>query len=71
MLETQRALCAVSMLAPQKLIEVITALYHAFWVERKQIGKVDVFGPVLEAVLGKDSGGEILQKVYSGSLQAM
>ena len=67
-LETQRALCALSILAPERLAEAIAALYHAFFVEKRQIAKVEAFGPVLEAVLGKDLADKVLEKVCMKSL---
>lgn len=48
-LKTQRALCALSQISPDKVPDAITALYHAFWVEGQEISKPDV----IAAVLGK------------------
>ena len=63
-LATERALCAVSVKSPGKLIPTIEALYHSFWVQgNAKIGQVEGFTPVLESVLGKDGTQEILQAV--------
>ena len=52
-LHVQRALCAVHLLYPGKLVASFAALYRAFWVEgRGPIGEAEVFGPVLRGVLG-------------------
>ena len=53
----------MNILAPQKLTDTIAGLYHEFWVEGRPIGKIDEFGPVLENVLGKGLGKEVLEKV--------
>ena len=59
-LGAQRALCAVSLLHPEKLTACFEALYQAFWVEGQTISKAEVFGPVLLSVLGNDKGKEVL-----------
>lgn len=63
-LGTQRALCAITQKQPNKLVPIIEALYHSFWVQgNAQIGKPEGFGPVLESVLGKNGAQEILTAV--------
>ena len=57
--KTQRALCAVSQLSPEKVPDAIAALYHAFWVEGQQINQPDV----IEAVLGKAFGTAVAKSV--------
>ncbi len=64
-LNTQRALCAIEISHPEKLSDCFAALYQAFWVEGKTIGKPEVFGPVLNAVLGETDTKTILEKVGS------
>ena len=64
-LNTQRALCAIELSHPDKLTDCFAALYQAFWVEGKTIGKPEVFGPVLTQVLGEKDGKAILEKVGS------
>jgi 2-hydroxychromene-2-carboxylate isomerase len=61
-LNTQRALCAVELAHPEKLSDCFAALYQAFWVESKTIGKPEVFGPVLESVLGTEEGKKMVEK---------
>jgi 2-hydroxychromene-2-carboxylate isomerase len=63
-LATERALCAVSLKSPGKLVSTIEALYYSFWVQgNTKIGQVEGFSPVLESVFGKDGAQEILQVV--------
>lgn len=63
-LAVQRALCSVAQKAPSKLPSVIEALYHSLWIERNsKIGEPEVFVPVLEAILGKQTTQEILSAV--------
>ena len=63
-LAVQRALCAISQKAPEKLVPVIGALFHAVWVEGSTtIGEPDGFAPVLESVLGKQDTLEIMSAV--------
>lgn len=59
-LATQRALCAVSQLFPDKLAQTLEALFNVFWVEGNiNIGKSETFDPVLERVLGKDGRDQV------------
>lgn len=62
-INTQRALCALSMSNPSKLPDAFAALYHAFWVERVAIGKPEVFGPILAKVLGESAAKGVMEKV--------
>lgn len=61
-LNTQRALCAIEMKHPEKLSDCFAALYQAFWVEGKTIGKPEIFGPVLESVLGAEEGKKMAEQ---------
>jgi 2-hydroxychromene-2-carboxylate isomerase len=60
-LNTQRALCAIELSHPEKLSDCFAALYQAFWVEGKTIGKPEIFGPVLEGVLGEQEGRKMVE----------
>ncbi|KAI4127606.1 MAG: hypothetical protein LQ347_004530 [Umbilicaria vellea] len=60
---TQRALCALSQISPDKVPDAITALYHAYWVEGQQVNKPDV----IEAVLRKALSADVVKKVMEGS----
>lgn len=61
-LKTQRALCALSQISPDKVPDAITALYHAFWVEGQEINNPDV----IAAVLGKALNADVVKKVMEG-----
>lgn len=61
-LKTQRALCALSQISPDKVPDAITALYHAYWVEGQQVNKPDV----IEAVLRKALSADVVKKVMEG-----
>lgn len=60
--KTQRALCALSHISPEKVSDAITALYHAFWVEGQEINKPDV----IETVLGKAFSADVAKSVMEG-----
>lgn len=63
-LPVQRALCAISQQAPEKLAPVIGAIFHAVWVEgNTAVGEPDGFVPVIESVLGKQETQEIMSAV--------
>lgn len=65
-LGVQRALCALSQKAPEKLPSVMEALFQSMWVDRNsRIGEPEGFTPVLESVLGKGVTQEVLQAVSS------
>lgn len=59
---TQRALCFVQKEMSEKdLIKAFEALYYAFWVENKTIGKVEVIEKALGTVFEKDKVAKILE----------
>lgn len=63
-LGVQRALCALSQKAPEKLSSVMEALFQSMWIDRNsRIGEPEGFIPVFEGVLGKETTQEILQAV--------
>ena len=63
-LAVQRALCAVSQRTPEKLADVIGALFHAFWAEgNTTVGEPEGFAPILEGVLGKPETQEVIAAV--------
>jgi hypothetical protein len=62
-LNTQRALCAIEASQPDRIADCFTALYQAFWVEGKTIGKPEVFGPVLAKVIGEDGAKAAIEKM--------
>ena len=50
-LATQRALTALNMRSPEKLADTLSALYEAFWVDKKPVQCPEVVVPVLARVL--------------------
>ncbi|MCJ1247450.1 hypothetical protein MMC30_004664 [Trapelia coarctata] len=60
-LAPQRFVAAVSLVAPEKIEDVIAALYHAFFVELRPISKPDDFMPIVEPVLGKETAAKALE----------
>jgi len=58
----QRALVAVSLMAPEKLVDCIQALYRAFFVDLKSVSKAEDITPILERALGKELTEEVLAK---------
>ena len=58
-----RALCAVNVLAPEKLSDVIAALFHISFAERKPIDKPNDFLPVIAGVLGEKGAKDVAEKV--------
>jgi len=51
-LGVQRALTALTMVQPSALEDALSALYHAFWVERQAIQKPEVAVSILAKALG-------------------
>lgn len=53
----------MSLVAPEKIGDVIAPLYHALFVENKQISTPGEFIPIVEPVLGKETAAQALEKV--------
>lgn len=53
----------MNVLAPEKLSDVIAALYHVSFAERKPIDKPNDFLPVIAGILGEKGAKEIGEKV--------
>ncbi|KAE8147701.1 thioredoxin-like protein [Aspergillus avenaceus] len=67
-LATQRALSAISLKSPGKLIPTIEALYDSFWAQGNiKIGQLEGFSPVLEKVFGNSGAQEILKAMNQPS----
>lgn len=63
-LGVQRALCAVSQRYPELLVPAIASLYYAFWADgNSKVIQPEIFGPILEKVLGKERTHEIVKDV--------
>ncbi|GAB7358250.1 hypothetical protein MBLNU230_g0401t1 [Neophaeotheca triangularis] len=73
-LNTQRALCVIQKdLGNDKLIRAFTALYQAFWVEKRKIGEVGVIQAALsgEGVLaGEQEVARVIEKISNPETKA-
>lgn len=61
--QVQRVMTATSIDHPDRYPEVISALYHAFWAEKKGIQLPEVHYPILASILGEDSATKVLERV--------
>lgn len=68
---TQRALCYIASHHPASLVPAIDALYRAFWIESKTIGKVEVIEAVLEPVVGREKVKAVVEGVKSEGVKKM
>lgn len=66
---TQRALIYISLKQPENLVTALDALYKAFWVERKTIGKVEVIAEALGPVLGEQGTKAVLEGIKSDEVK--
>ena len=62
--QVQRALCAVELLFPQKIEATLKVLYHAFFVEHRDITSNDILSELLTAVHGVHKSNELITKVF-------
>ncbi|KAK3074154.1 hypothetical protein LTR53_003624 [Teratosphaeriaceae sp. CCFEE 6253] len=60
-LNAMRALCVVTLAHPDRLDDCFTAMYQAFWVDRRSISKPEVWGAVLTEVFGESEGRKIAE----------
>ncbi|EME39674.1 hypothetical protein DOTSEDRAFT_139146 [Dothistroma septosporum NZE10] len=68
---TQRALCYISSKHPDRMTDALDALYHAFWVEGKTIGKPEVISAALEPKLGESLTKEVMEGIKSDEVKKM
>ncbi|KAK4970096.1 Ubiquitin carboxyl-terminal hydrolase 10 [Elasticomyces elasticus] len=64
-LNAMRALCAVTILHPDRLSDCFAAMYQAFWVDRKSISKTEVWSAALVEVLGESEAKKVVEKASS------
>ena len=57
--DVQRALTAITLIAPEKLGDAIAALYEQFFVKLGPVAKAEDFLPILRGVLGGETGGKV------------
>lgn len=64
-----RALTAVAHLHPQKLEDVVAALYETSFVKRKDVHSLAAIEPVLANLLGQSAAKEIVSKATSAEIK--
>ena len=62
-IQVQRALAALSAIAPERLVEAAAALYDRFFVDVEPISNEDDFMPVLEEQLGKELATRVASSI--------
>ncbi|OJJ83868.1 putative 2-hydroxychromene-2-carboxylate isomerase [Aspergillus glaucus CBS 516.65] len=71
-LGVQRALCAVSQRYPELLVPAIASLYYAFWADgNSKVIQPEIFGPILEKVLGKERTHEIVKDSKTSDIKSL
>ncbi|KAJ5142898.1 uncharacterized protein N7515_001685 [Penicillium bovifimosum] len=71
-LSVQRAMCAISQKAPERLSAALAAVYKAVWVDGDMtVGEADGFIPLFESVLGKKETQEIVAAVNNPDIKAL
>lgn len=61
--QVQRALTAVTILHPEKLVDTVAAIYHASFVEHKEVHTPESLMPLLQKIYGAEGTRDILTKV--------
>lgn len=49
--------------SPERHADLVAALYHAFWVEKKSVQLPEVHEPIVTSVLGQDVGKRVIARV--------
>jgi hypothetical protein len=59
-----RAMCALTLVCPDKMVETFEALYESLFVDANpRMNEVDGWKPVFEKVVGKERTEEIVKTV--------
>ncbi|KIW13293.1 hypothetical protein PV08_08481 [Exophiala spinifera] len=61
-LKVERFLVACSRECQQQYPNVIAALYHAFWVEKKAVQLSEVYEPIAADVLGQETAQKVIER---------
>ena len=61
--QVQRAITACTLECPDKVGNVLDALFHAFWVEKKGCQLAEVYEPILKPVLGESLACKVIARV--------
>lgn len=62
-LKVQRVLTACSLECPERYPNLLAALYHAFWVDKKGVQLPGVYEPIVMSVLGREVAGRVVERV--------
>ena len=68
-MQVQRALTAVAILYPERLADTLTAIFHASFVEHKEVHTPESLVPILQKTFGQEETTEILTKVDIGLIR--
>ena len=61
--KVQRAIIACSLEAPERFVDVVGNLFHAFWVEKKPVQHPHVFMSIIKDTLGETVSVRVEQMV--------
>lgn len=62
-LHAQRTLAALSLVAPEKLADVIAALWQMSFVENKEVHQIEHVAPVIASLVGEALTKDVVDKV--------
>ncbi|KAK4949765.1 hypothetical protein LTR10_011607 [Elasticomyces elasticus] len=69
-LKVQRILTACMLESPSRHADLVAALYHAFWAEKKSVQLPEVHAPIVLAVLGQVVGTRVIERSASEEVKA-
>ncbi|KAI1616254.1 thioredoxin-like protein [Exophiala viscosa] len=70
-LKVQRILTACMLESPLRQADLVAALYHAFWVEKKGVQLPEVHEPIVIKILGQNVGTRIIERSTSEEVKAL
>ncbi|OAP60576.1 hypothetical protein AYL99_05578 [Fonsecaea erecta] len=70
-LKVQRVLVACSLECPSRYPDVLNALYHAFWVEKKGVQLPQVHEPIVARVVGDKLAAKIIVKSTTEEVKSL
>ncbi|KEF56373.1 uncharacterized protein A1O9_07954 [Exophiala aquamarina CBS 119918] len=68
--KVQRVLAATALDYPDRYPEAISALYHAFWAQKKGVQLPEVHYPIVVGMLGEERAKKVLQRSSSDEIKA-
>lgn len=70
-MNVQRAATACSLEYPDQLPDLLSALFHAFWADKKGVQLREVYEPIVVAILGNQPAKRVFEMVSQYSLSLM